>query len=182
MKDKNKKEHEAFFRPTTITNRVVFYFSTLLRSKRGISEIDVEHFQKVSRESYENIGETKEILDKVINDTKWEISGATPPSNVWFGEAKFSKTENPEVIVYTESLAARLPTKTFFEHMTQAGMDHVFGHLSAFYAGTDFGEETACHKQHLVAKQRKTFLWRVISIIMPMFYYLHKKLPFKNFK
>ena len=104
-----------------------------------------------------------------------------PPSNVWFGEAKFSDTENPEVIIYTESLTTRLPSKTFFEHMTQAGMDHIFGHLSAFYAGKDFGEETACRKQHLVAKERSTISWKMISIIMPMFYYFHKELPLKNF-
>ena len=172
---------KAFFRPTTRANVFMSYVLALLKPRHRITHDDLQRWQEASFASYMQQGKDAEVLKRIIEKTDWKISENQPPPNVWFGEAKFDGRQTPRIILYQDTATTRLFTRSMFEHASQAGIDHVFGHLYAFHSGNpDYGEEMAYRLQYAVAKKRSGFYWKLIARGMPLFYRVHKDISLKQ--
>ena len=174
--------HKAFYRPTTRLNVMLEKASTGVPPKKEIDFIDIRRWRDESYAAYRSLGYKNDILKKIVTLPVWEVRDPTAPPNVWFGEATFFDRETPRVIFYSGSLTSRLRPRWILELAGQAGMDHQFAHLYAFYDEQDsYGEEIACRMQRVVAFGRKTFSWYVIGSIIPLIYKFHKDIPFSNY-
>jgi len=75
-----------------------------------------------------------------------------------------------------------LPRRAF-ELAAQSGVDHLLGHLYAFYEGIGkYDEDVACRYQFLAAKARNGVIWQSTALTIPFIHLFHKQIPLKNYK
>ena len=175
-------DHKAFYRPSTAFNLIAEHLAREVSEYAPITESCLYRWQESSKEVYQQIVDKPSALERILTDPCWELSDEDPPRDVWFGEAKFNGKEIPQLIIYKNSLTTALKKPSLVEMAGQCGLDHLFGHLYAFYAGEDFGEEAACSYQYRAARQRKGMLCRITTATLPLIYLLHKKIPLGNFR
>ena len=176
----SRDKYAPFYRPSTRFNNWV---ERLLTRKHlwKIDEQTIERWQQSSHESFLSITGDGETLNKVKRGVEWALSNEKVPRNVWYGECMFKGKSTPKAIVYLRSPCTRLPFRWAFEFAGQIGMDHIYGHLYPFYAGSnDFGEETACYYQCAVARARQPVIWKMLAYVIVGVNRFHKKIPLLN--
>ena len=173
--------HTAFYRPSTPLNSLVDYISNNISTPRNICMEDLERWKSDSFTVFQRIVKDGSALERAISQL-WILSSEKSPQNTWFGEVLFCDQQVPQVKIYESSVTTRLP-KPFFELAAQSGVDHVIGHLYAFYEQKGkYDEEVACRYQFLAAKAREGILWQSAALTIPLIHLFHKEIPLRNYK
>lgn len=174
-------EYTAFYKPSTSLNGLVGYISDNINTQRIICMEDLERWKNNSLSVFQRIVTDASALESAISQP-WILSSEKPPQNTWFGEVLFCDQQVPQIKIYESNVTTRLP-KPFFELAAQSGVDHVMGHLYAFYEQKGkYDEEVACRYQFLAAKARVGFQWQSAAFMIPFIHLFHKEISLTNYK
>ncbi len=177
----------SFYRPTTIINRLAALVEPHIPSKR-VTQDHINRWREDTALVLSNMdGFKNAVASKVVNETDWNLIEGNPPQNSWYGivEVDPTRKKQPRVVMYEQSLVARMPTEYLFELTGQSGMDHLYGHLYPHHAKhKDCGEEVACRIQQGIARLRAEIYKKhsPTQWLLPLNYWLHKRIPFANYK
>lgn len=180
--DKTKNGcYGAFDRPTTRLNRIVGWMLAG-RKARALTQQQLREWQESSCSAYREVGISDETLKQTIDNPEWTLSSENIPENVWFGECLFAQRQTPQVIIYQNSICARLPGGRVFKLAGQAGVDHIIGHLIPFYEhASDYGESVACRYHHNASIVRRGVDHAIAARMIPLVYRFHKRIPLSNY-
>lgn len=177
---------DAFPRPTTLFNRAVGMCEKVMPS-RTVTQEHIDCWRQSTCKVLSGMdGYDADVAGRVLNETKWKLESGRPPSDSWYGIAEFDhkRNERPRATLYEESAAAQLPTESLFHLAGMSGMDHLYGHLYPYHAGSqDYGENAACRLQYglMVARAKQSTAPSVAPLFMKWLYRFHKHIPLSNY-